>query len=161
MDLARYAREIDDGRLGLTFEGYVCNHHPTNPDTSQVVLEYLDAAKAQELAKFDSGVIKNGTSWRQVRDARAVPKGTRWVRVRLLSVRHNGHHNDGYYDSLWLKADVVPPPADPAPARPPEAKPGAGEAEAKPPGVPPPAPVPTRFAILAGQRANGVSRATC
>ncbi|MFO0843473.1 MAG: protein kinase [Gemmataceae bacterium] len=108
VDLSRYAREADDGRLGVTFEGYVATYPQRKSDTSQVVIDYLDAGKAH-LTSFTSAEVASETGWQKVADSRVVPKGTRWARVRLISVRHDGKNNDGYFDGLWLKADVVAP----------------------------------------------------
>jgi hypothetical protein len=110
VDLSRYAAVIDDGRLGVTFEGYVSTFPQAKADTSQVIIEYLDAGKANVLSRYDSTAIAHEAGWHTLHDSRVVPKGTRWALVRLISVRRDGKNNDGYFDGLWLKADVVGPP---------------------------------------------------
>ena len=35
-------------------------------------------------------------------DTSLAPAGTRYLRIRLISTRHNGSNNDGYYDDLSL-----------------------------------------------------------
>ena len=102
IDLKQFAIPIDARQLNFHFTGYVRTFESTTNDTSRIKLEFLDATKKTTLATFDSGEIVNVREWEKVRDIRPAMKGTRWVRVRLLSNRYDGSENNSYYDSLTL-----------------------------------------------------------
>ena len=102
VDLSGHAREIDDGRLGLTFEGHVATRPPGQPDASQVIIDYLGPSRAR-LDSYNSGPVSGEKGWQKLRDSRVVPRGTRSALVRLISLRRHGDNNDGYFDGLWLK----------------------------------------------------------
>jgi hypothetical protein len=116
VDVSAHAAAIDAGRLRLAFAGHLQSYRVKNkekPDTAQVLVEYLPADKARAIAAYVSPLVRASNGWREVRDTRIAPVGTRWVRVRLLSTRETGHDNDGYFDGLSLKAEPADPPAEP------------------------------------------------
>ncbi len=99
VDVSVYAAAIDAGTQSFSFTGYV--HSWAGLDTSRIVLEYLNVTKDNVLSSFDSGELAP-TAWQAVSDTRLAPAGTRYIRVRLISNRHMGNNNDGYFDALSL-----------------------------------------------------------
>lgn len=110
IDVSADAEAIDASRRRYRFRGLVRSFNQLPGDTSQIVVEYRDAANALVLAAFDSGEIFNRFAWQEVADTRLAPVGTRWVRVRLVSRRRSGSNNDGYFDKLSLTASNVDDP---------------------------------------------------
>jgi hypothetical protein len=102
VDLSSMAEKIDSNDQTFLFEGYVRAYAQNPPDESRIVLEYLDSLKTTKLDSFDSGNYSNTTEWVRVADTCLAPAGTRFLRIRLISTRHNGQNNDGYYDALSL-----------------------------------------------------------
>ena len=102
VDLTPMATKIDSNNQTFLFEGYVRAYLQSPPDESRIILEYLDALKTVKLDSFDSGNYSNTAEWVRVADTCLVPAGTRYLRIRLISTRHNGQNNDGYYDALSL-----------------------------------------------------------
>ena len=104
VDVSNLAAAIDSGTQQFTFKSYVRSYNQSPADSSKIILEYLDDTQAK-MQEFDSGEIKNITSWQLVSDSRFAPMGTRWIRIRLISIRNLGTNNDGYYDALSLYAN--------------------------------------------------------
>lgn len=105
------AVSIDLGLATASFTGYVQSFPQTPPDLSRIIVEYRDTTNTVVLSSFDSGDIGSVGAWQQVTDARAIPVGTRTIRVRLVSTRQAGSDNDGYYDGLSLTVNApLPPP---------------------------------------------------
>ncbi|MCP4658557.1 MAG: DUF11 domain-containing protein, partial [bacterium] len=107
VDLSSLASVIDAGELTLSFSAVVNSLNQSNPDRSQIVLEFRDAS-GTALETFDSGQIANRTAWQAVSDVRPTPIGTRTIRIRLITERFAGSQNNGYYDALALRAHPVP-----------------------------------------------------
>jgi len=116
VDVSRYSATIDAGEQPFTFRGYVRSYPVAGgkkkkpkpkPDACRIVTESLAGDAAQVLARTDTGPIVSVGEWRLIEGTRVVPGGTRFIRVRLISVRHSGNNNDGYFDGLSLKA--MPP----------------------------------------------------
>src|SRR4029077_13863262 len=89
-------------------EGFVQSAAAAAPDGARVVVEYRDAANAAVLASFDSGEVASAGVWKAVVDARAVPAGTRWARVRLLGADHGDPGLGVFFDRLGLRSLGVP-----------------------------------------------------
>jgi len=102
VDVAAFAAGIDAGVQLFAFEGWVRSLDESPPDTARIIVEFRDLTNSSVLSSFDSGAIASPTEWVAVTDERLAPRGTGWIRVRLLSTRWNGVANDGYFDSLWL-----------------------------------------------------------
>src|SRR5262249_27583711 len=103
VDVRPAGRQIDQGRLSAVFTGYVRSFQHRPPDTGRIVIEYRDADNARVLDRFDTNPVASVDRWKRIDHSRVITKGARWIRVRLISVRHTGINNDGYYDSLSLK----------------------------------------------------------
>lgn len=114
VDVQAQAAAIDAGQRTAVFSGYVRTlPQPGKADTSQIILEFLNAGKTKPLATFDSGEIANPEAWQQVTDSRVAPKGTRWIRVRLRGDKGRGEENNAYFDTISLHLDPVRnPPQD-------------------------------------------------
>jgi serine/threonine protein kinase len=107
IDVTGEAALIDQSRLLRVFSGWVysAKQNPTDIDTTQIVVECRDAANSKVLHTYDTGAMKSIGAWKKVSDTHAIPQGTRFLRVRLISVRHGRGttSNDGNYDGLSLK----------------------------------------------------------
>jgi hypothetical protein len=107
VDITNMAASVDSGNLVFIFEGYVRAFNQSPPDQSRIILEYLDFLKTTKLDSVDSGNYSETSEWIQITDTTIAPKGTRFIRVRLLSTRRAGSNNDGYYDGLSLTTDFA------------------------------------------------------
>lgn len=99
---------IDAGKITSDFLGFVRSagqKGAANIDSSRIILEFRDKDNASALAEFDSKPRRVIGRWEPIGDRRVLPRGTRWVRVRLVSVRHGKgtKSNDGFHDGLTLK----------------------------------------------------------
>jgi hypothetical protein len=102
VDVSGYAGRIDAGIQKFAFSAWALSLTEVPPDVTQVIVEYRNAANTVALDAFNSGEIANTSGWATVSDVRAVPAGTRWVRVRLLATRFAGTTNDALFDVLSL-----------------------------------------------------------
>ena len=105
VNVSGLAAAIDGGGQLFTFSGYVRSWPQTPSDSSQVVIEYRDAANEAVLATSDTGSFSQIARWQLVTNTTAAPPGTRFIRVRLISTRNNGDNNDGYFDALSLSTE--------------------------------------------------------
>lgn len=110
VDVSSFAASIDASALQFNFSGRVRSFDQANPDSSRIVLTYLDGDSGV-LATFDTGEIKNTAAWQLVEDNRIAPVLTRTIQIDLVSKRYNGSNNDGYFDAMSLVAAPVPEPA--------------------------------------------------
>jgi len=113
VDLADYAGLVDAGNQIFSFAGYVRSWDQSPADVSQIILQYLNFDKTQVLAAYDLGQHANITSWLPLDHSAVAPGGSRYIRVRLISIRNSGTNNDGYFDGLSLST-VIPEPLAPA-----------------------------------------------
>ena len=95
---------IDAGVEYFVFRGYVRSYPQNPPDTCRIVLEYRTDTISAPLRVFDTHSLCNTIQWQLVRDSVLAPKGTRLIRIRLISTRFDGAENDAYYDALSLVA---------------------------------------------------------
>ena len=107
VDVSNMAQSIDSNIIVFNFEGYVRAYSQSPPDQSRIMLEYLDSLKTTKLDSFDSGNYSNTSEWVQITDTTLTPVGTRFIRIRLISTRHAGSNNDGYYDGLSLQSIIT------------------------------------------------------
>lgn len=104
VDVSQYATAIDAGTQPFEFEGFVTSFNQSPIDAARVIVEYRNAANTVVLSSFDSNEVRDFTMWTRVGDERVAPAGTRFIRVRLITTRYSGTSNDGYFDSLSLRA---------------------------------------------------------
>lgn len=105
VDVSSYSNTIDAHIQSFTFEGYVRSYDQNPTDASRLIIDYLDSLKINVLDSFDSGEYTNISEWELISDTRIAPINTRFIRVRLISIRYNGTSNDGYFDALSLQAN--------------------------------------------------------
>ncbi|MDF1714406.1 MAG: hypothetical protein P1U90_19375 [Akkermansiaceae bacterium] len=98
-----YRNAIEAGRQDFAFAGYVSSY--TGGDSARIVVEFLDGTKTEILDSYDSGEHQPGRLWKRLHHQQSAPKGTRFIRVRLIAVRRAGKGDDGYFDDLRLTAE--------------------------------------------------------
>ncbi len=96
VDLRGFTEFMSRG-LRFRFEGWMATW---NQIRTRIRVEYLDATKQQLLAAYDTGDVSSGEWWR-ASDLRALPVGTAWARIRLMSTAPSCW-NDGFLDTLSL-----------------------------------------------------------
>lgn len=108
VDLTSFAGQIDSGGFGFNFSAHVRSFSQANPDSSRIVLSFLDAGLAS-LGGFDSTEVISPQGWTEVLTLLQAPVGARSLQVDLVATRYAGTNNDGYFDALVLTP--VPEPA--------------------------------------------------
>ncbi len=99
VDVRSYANAIDAGVQSFLLRGFIRSY--SGRDAGRIKVEYRNDTNVV-LATFDSGWRSNRSSWEVVQNERIAPKGTRKIRVSLLSQRNSGRSNDGYIDEVSL-----------------------------------------------------------
>lgn len=102
-DVSGYATTIDATLQEFDLSGFVRSGAETPADSTRIIWEFRDAANANVLGSFDSGVITATTNWQAVTGKRLAPVGTRYIRIRLIGVRNSGTTNDAYFDGLAVR----------------------------------------------------------
>ncbi len=97
-----YTCAIDQGSQSFQFNAYVKSYSENPPDQSLIIIEMLNASdavlKSQRFGPYTT------TGWSPVAELITIPAKTRKLKIRLLSHRVTGTHNDGYFDNLSLTA---------------------------------------------------------
>ncbi len=106
VDIGGFATQIDDGHLKLNFSGYARGMPPDLSDSSRIIVEQLDADE-EVLDALDSGEVYSFQEWKKIVFSTAIKKGTRSIRVRLLSERKQGIENNSYFDNLSLRVSSM------------------------------------------------------
>lgn len=109
VDLAAFASGVDGGNQSFEFSARVRSWDQSPADISQIILEYLNHDKTQILASHDLGQYSNTSAWVLVTHSRLAPAGTRFIRIRLISIRFAGTNNDGYFDAVSLLTPIPEP----------------------------------------------------
>ncbi|MCD4663981.1 MAG: tandem-95 repeat protein [Bacteroidales bacterium] len=107
IDVSAYSSAIDTNNLEFYFSGRVRSYLQTPPDYSRVELEFWDSSQSVLLDVYDSGLHNNTNNWVLIEDLRFAPVGTRFIKIRLTSIRNSGSNNDGFFDDLYLVAIVI------------------------------------------------------
>ena len=107
VSVEEYRDMIDAGQQEFRFEGFLSSY--TDGDTARIVVEFLDKTKTEILGSHDSGEHQPMRQWKKIEHQQVAPKGTCFIRVRLIAARKRGDNNDGYFDDLSLVA-VAPSP---------------------------------------------------
>lgn len=112
VDLTGLADLVDGGGQSFSFSARVRSYEQSPPDISQIILEYLNHDKSVVLAAHDLGQHANTDAWVELTHSRLAPSGTRFIRIRLISIRRAGTNNDGYFDAVSLTTQIpeLPPP---------------------------------------------------
>ena len=107
VDVSAYSREIDLGIQQFRFSGWTKSYDQSPVDAGVVEIDYLNASFVS-LSYFNSGEYSNTSEWEQISDTRTAPAGTKYIRIRLNSIRKSGTNNDAYFDDLSLTAEPIP-----------------------------------------------------
>jgi len=106
--VAAFSSLIDAGVQYFVFRGYIrtyppkpARYMPNSVGITELIQPPLLFASSTRIS------LCNTTQWQLVRDSALAPKGTRLIRIRLISTRFDGAENDGYYDALSLIAPSV------------------------------------------------------
>lgn len=99
IDVNGYKWLTDLGLMTAHYSAYMRVFPQRPPDQSREVVEFRNT-DSTILDSYTSMPCDSTNAWVQITDKRTMPKGTRTVRVRLLSDRFNGSNNDGYHDNL-------------------------------------------------------------
>jgi hypothetical protein len=107
IDISAYAPGIDALEQQFIFNGYAESlDQGPNSDQSQIIITGLDSSKNKVLYTYNSDSIRSLNKWLLLSDTFMAPATTRFLRVQLISIRHIGADNDGYFDHLVLVTAV-------------------------------------------------------
>jgi hypothetical protein len=105
VDVREFASGIAAGKQRFSFNGYAESlDQGPNSDQARIVLTSLDSMKKNPRVLFDSDTTRSLNKWLLLRDTVLAPPATAFVRVDLISIRHVGGDNDGYFDNITLVA---------------------------------------------------------
>jgi len=103
IDVSSYARPIDAQEQQFFFSGYAESlDQGPNSDQARITVAALDSAKTKTLFTYDSDTTRSLNKWLHLTDIFMAPRSTRYIRVRMIAIRHVGGDNDGYFDNLEL-----------------------------------------------------------
>jgi hypothetical protein len=104
VDVRHFGEKIDAGQQAFRFTAQIRTFPQNPPDTCRAVVEFYDAERAKILDSFDSAPQSSG-AWKLIEDLRTAPRGTRWIRVRMISHRRGPgtKNNDGWWDAISLQ----------------------------------------------------------
>jgi hypothetical protein len=109
IELSSFAGDIDKGNLHfvLSANEQSLDQGPLS-DQGKIRVQCLDASKAGILYRDSTDTLMSISKWKVVTDTFLAPKGTRAIRLQLVSIRHVGGDNDGYFDDISLSAFTPP-----------------------------------------------------
>ena len=106
VDVSQFSSYIDAGKAKTTFSGYIQSASQTNPDETQLVLEYLNAS-GSVISSSQSGFKANIGSWLKETLSNTTPANTRKLRVSLQSRDKNSdYYHYTYFDNMILLQEV-------------------------------------------------------
>ncbi|HYC28066.1 MAG TPA: hypothetical protein VEB42_04605, partial [Chitinophagaceae bacterium] len=100
VDVSSYGFFTDLGVMSVRYEAYMRAFPQRPADVSYEIIEFRDGDHV--LDSFVTQRYDTTNAWIKVSHSQTLPKGSRSVRVRLLSDRYNGSNNDGYHDDVRL-----------------------------------------------------------
>ena len=101
VDVNQYAFFIDHGFISGSYSGYVRSFPQRPADISWQALEFRGSDGAV-IDSFVSGRFDSTANWIHIKENKKLPPGTRIIKIKLISERHNGSNNDGYHDDISL-----------------------------------------------------------
>jgi hypothetical protein len=108
LDISVYATAIDAGLFSLRAGAFIMVG--LDGDEARFKVEYC-SAEGEVLDSFDSGSVWN-IAWQEHFDRRAVPVGTRTVRVIVEANRKHGNLTEVFFDNIYcLITEESPEPA--------------------------------------------------
>jgi hypothetical protein len=102
VDLREISEIVDANKLKFTFQGKFRSYSARRADTAEAVVEFWNHSPEVLLASKSTGPVSSMRGWETKALSDAIPANTRYIRIRLVSVRHDGENNDGYFDDLSL-----------------------------------------------------------
>ena len=105
IDVSGFAQGIDNGAQEFTFNGYI---RTGSPDTGRFVLEFRDASNTQILGSWDGSAHATSNKWLRQAQTVSPPPGTRFVRLRMISVQESQHGNDVLFLEPSFRSLAVP-----------------------------------------------------
>lgn len=108
VSVSDYASGIDAHKQSFVFNGYAQSlDQGPNSDQAMFTVEGFDISKNKTLYTFNSDTTRSIGKWLQVRDSFIAPISTRFIRIQLISIRHVGGDNDGYFDNISLTTQTT------------------------------------------------------
>ncbi len=105
VDVREFASRIAAGKQQFSFNGYAESlDQGPNSDQARIILTSLDSRKKNPKVLFDSDTTRSLNKWLWLRDTVLATPATAFIRVDLISIRHVGSDNDGYFDNITLVA---------------------------------------------------------
>ena len=103
IDVSGSSADIDARRQRFIFSGYVqsLDQGPSS-DQAQIIVTALDSGRNNALYTYNTDSTRSLNKWLLVADTAAIPAFTRFIRIRLIAIRHVGGDNDGYFDQISL-----------------------------------------------------------
>ncbi|HMH21485.1 MAG TPA: hypothetical protein VK563_06910 [Puia sp.] len=102
VDVSKWAHGIDAQKQQFIFSGYVQSlDQGPNSDQSALSIAGMDNSKGKILYTF-SDTTRSMGKWLPVTDTFMAPVNTRFIRIRMVAIRHVGGDNDGYFDNFTL-----------------------------------------------------------
>lgn len=101
VDISTCAPIVDEGQLDFQLSCVVKSFRQSQPDTCEMLIEFLDNQE-KILKSFTTGKQAFLHAWTPVSLSDAIPALSRTIRVTLLSKRHGGRQNNGYFDNAQL-----------------------------------------------------------
>jgi len=108
VDVSAFATSIDAESQIFFFDAFVRTADEAVPDRARVVVEYRNWDNTLVLDAFDSSEVWSPAGWARIVDERVAPRGTSWIRVRLLATRLSGTDNDVFVDDVSLRSLRAP-----------------------------------------------------
>lgn len=106
VDLREISEIVDEGRMQFTFNGKFRSYSARRADTAEAVIEFWNDRPETLLSSTTTGPVSSMREWEAKTLSGAIPVDARYIRVRLVSIRHDGKNNDGYFDELSLTLDA-------------------------------------------------------
>jgi hypothetical protein len=113
VNVTSYSAEIDASARRFFFTAFVQSFPQSVLDSTAVLVQCLDAAKASVLYTF-SDTAGSPSDWVEIANSFIAPSGTRHIRIQLIGIRHTGSDNDAYFDDISLTTNTLSIPGEPA-----------------------------------------------
>jgi hypothetical protein len=105
IDVGFYKPFTDFGLVTVRYKSYMRAFPQKPADKSYEVLEFRNAG-GEVVDSFATDHCDSSNGWISVSQQQLLPRGSRIIRVRLLSDRYNGSNNDGYHDGISLSLSL-------------------------------------------------------
>ena len=104
VDISAFAAPVDAGSLRFALSGYVYSGPGSPPDSTEIEVEFRDAANTNLLGRISTGEYASVGVWTRLSALIQPPAGSRYLRVRLIARGSAcGSRNfQSFFDSLSL-----------------------------------------------------------